>query len=432
MSSAPGTFVSFSANFEDVYLHRVFGGQGSGFFVDIGAAHPTFENDTKALYDRGWRGINVEPNAGFFAALVAERPRDRNLQLAVGDRAGPLAFHEVVGTGLSTADAEEAARARAKGFEVVEHEVAADTLAHILEEASSPPVDLLKVDVEGYELKALASNDWSRFRPRLILVEATFPETAIRRPDQVTPFLAGHGYRHVFFDGLNDYYAEAGFDLPGEAFDRPVNVFDRFVTAGHAELRRAREFLAAQVASLEEERANGRVYASSLEEAVDRLKQERSNGQDYVDSLTSALGAGTREREQLARQARQNRHMLDSATGDLARATAEIAAMRDRAAAFARQLDAALLRAAEAEEAANRTRAELSHADAAMQAREQARDHQRQAAEAMLRAEIGTLARHRDEASLLRQTTSWRITRPLRAFRRPGRTLRILFGGGAE
>ncbi|HLB99326.1 MAG TPA: FkbM family methyltransferase, partial [Acetobacteraceae bacterium] len=66
-------FVSYSANYEDVILNRVFGSRNSGFYIDVGAAHPLYENDTRALYDRGWRGINIEPNATFYRELVAER-----------------------------------------------------------------------------------------------------------------------------------------------------------------------------------------------------------------------------------------------------------------------------------------------------------------------------------------------------------------------
>ena len=46
--------------------------------------------------------------------------------------------------------------------------------------------------------------------------------------------------------------------------------------------------------------------------------------------------------------------------------------------------------------------------------------------EAGLRAEIVRLQQHCNEAHLLRQSLSWRVTRPLRALRRPRLTLRIL------
>ena len=69
-------FVSYSINFEDVILHRLFPSVQSGFYVDVGAGHPRLANDTFSLYQKGWRGINVEPNSECYRALVEERARD--------------------------------------------------------------------------------------------------------------------------------------------------------------------------------------------------------------------------------------------------------------------------------------------------------------------------------------------------------------------
>jgi FkbM family methyltransferase len=256
--SASSAFISYSANREDVFLNRLFAMRSTGFYVDIGAAHPIYENDTKALYDRGWHGINVEPNVGFFRELVAGRPRDCNLNLAVSDTPGNLTYHEVIGTGLSTCDPEEAARAAAKGFRVVQHQVESDTLRHILERARPSKIDLLKIDVEGFELRVLQSNDWTRFRPTLILAEATYPESPTRRPDELTPFLTGHGYHRVYFDGLNDYFVAQECNLPGNVFDCPPNVFDHFVPFLQHNLTRERDAARAYIGSLEAELARAR------------------------------------------------------------------------------------------------------------------------------------------------------------------------------
>src|SRR5271165_2679431 len=81
-------YISFSLNFEDVILHRLFPFNQTGFYVDVGAGHPRFENDTFSLYQRGWHGINVEPNHNFHAALLEERPRDINLRVLLSDSFG--------------------------------------------------------------------------------------------------------------------------------------------------------------------------------------------------------------------------------------------------------------------------------------------------------------------------------------------------------
>jgi hypothetical protein len=113
-------------------------------------------------------------------------------------------------------------------------------------------VDLLKVDVEGMEERVLAGNDWERFRPKVVLVEATFPERPERRPTNVHSFLEERGYRHAYFDGLNDFYLERGFDARN-AFALPPNVFDGFTSAQIVHLRSAVDALEVQIARLKAE-----------------------------------------------------------------------------------------------------------------------------------------------------------------------------------
>ena len=334
MSAASPVFISYSSNWEDVILNRVFGNQSSGFYVDVGAAHPLFGNDTKALYDRGWRGINIEPNIKFYRELVAQRPDDRNINLAVSDVPGPLIFHEVVGTtGLSTCDPEEAERAETKGFQIVRHRIHAVELRQILEADTPREFDLLKVDVEGFELKALRSNDWRQFRPKIILAEATFPGSPQRRPDVVTPYLAEQGYRRIYFDGLNDYFVENGFNPPPDLFDRPPNVFDRF-----------------------------ELYE------LHQLKQEHQHHKSLIGSLQDQLAERSRACVEAERQLRRTSLMAEAYAVDIENARSELHSMHERCGAFATQLDG------------------------------------------------------------MYRSTSWRITRPLRALARPRRTLRMLLG----
>ena len=250
--------LSYSANFEDVILHRIFGGQAEGFYVDVGAAHPLMENDTKALYDRGWTGINVEPNPALFAELERGRPRDRNLNLALSDAPGELDYFEVVGTGLSTLDPAEAERCAKGGREVVRRRVRTATLADVLADRPPEVIDVLKVDVEGFEERVLAGNDWARFRPRVIVVEATYPETPRRRETGIEAMLSGHGYRRAHFDGLNDFYVERDFRGADGAFDLPPNVFDGFAPYQIPELRRHADALETQLANTERHAAAGR------------------------------------------------------------------------------------------------------------------------------------------------------------------------------
>ena len=277
-------YVSYSANFEDVILHRIFAKRPPGFYVDVGAAHPTFENDTKMLYDLGWHGINIEPNPAFFEVLAAERPRDRNYCAALSDRVGTVTYYDVVGTGLSTCDRKLAERAREEDHEIVERRIAATTLAAILDEVKPASIELLKIDVEGFEEQVLAGNDWTKYRPSVILVEATYPESAKRRPTAIRADLEKRNYRWRYFDGLNDFYVSNDFEVSETAFDRPPNVFDGFTLLSVVKFNSAVE------------------YAHSLKAEVKRT-QERAS---FLDSKCNELGrqkadllAALRERERL-------------------------------------------------------------------------------------------------------------------------------------
>ena len=115
--------VSYAQNHEDILLGRVFPGP-EGFYLDVGANHPTFHSVTKLFYDRGWSGINVEPSPLVFDRLVADRPRDRNLNVGLSDRDATLTFYETnVYHGWSTFREELAAHYRGIGVPMAERPV---------------------------------------------------------------------------------------------------------------------------------------------------------------------------------------------------------------------------------------------------------------------------------------------------------------------
>jgi FkbM family methyltransferase len=157
-------------------LGRIFEGQARGFYVDVGAHHPRRYSNTNLFYRRGWRGINIEPNPDAMRAFEAIRPRDINLQVGVSDRAGSLKYYLFDESALNTFDerivGSRLAHTPYKLIGTVEVPVERlDTLLtrHL---PAGQEIDFLSVDVEGLDLQVLQSNDWARFRPRCVLVEA--------------------------------------------------------------------------------------------------------------------------------------------------------------------------------------------------------------------------------------------------------------------
>lgn len=227
-------FVSYAQNLEDVMLwralHEAVG--GVGFYIDVGAADPTALSVTRAFYDRGWRGMNLEPLPEQAALLAEARPRDLVLQAAAAEAEASRTFYRVTHlqqTGLSTFDAGAAERHRVAGAVVEAIEVPVVTLAAVCRAHVAGPVHFLKVDAEGAEAEVLAGADFAAVRPWVVVVEATAALTEAGSEGGWEPGLLAAGYRFVWFDGLNRFYlAEEQAGLARHFRVQP-NVFDAYV-----------------------------------------------------------------------------------------------------------------------------------------------------------------------------------------------------------
>jgi FkbM family methyltransferase len=219
---------TYAQNFEDVLLWRALGHVENGQYVDVGANDPSIDSVTRLFYEHGWRGINIEPMPDMYERLVEARPDDVSLRCAAGDVAGELTLFDVVGTGLSTLDAEQGARLREDGMSVVERSTEIATLNDILTEHAKGPIHFLKIDVEGAEQTVLAGCDLPRWRPWVLVIEATAPRSQRVVAGTWEPGVLAGGYSKAYFDGLNNYYVSDEHPELLDSFHIQPNVFDDF------------------------------------------------------------------------------------------------------------------------------------------------------------------------------------------------------------
>jgi FkbM family methyltransferase len=194
----PYAQVHYSQEDEDIVLARIFSGQPSGFFVDIGAHHPTRFSNSYWAYQRGWRGINIDAAPGSIAQFDRVRPRDTNIETCVSESPGQTEFFVFPEPALNTAgrtrkEAMEVATS-ATGQRVIVH---ADRLETVL--AANLPgdvsaIDFMSIDVEGSEMAVLRSNDWERYRPRVIVIEVLGKVLDNLGESEEIRFLRGLGY----------------------------------------------------------------------------------------------------------------------------------------------------------------------------------------------------------------------------------------------
>ena len=191
--------VAYSQEGEDLLLARLFEHDSRGIYVDVGAHHPFRFSNTCLLNKRGWRGINIDARPGSMRLFRRFRPDDVNLELGVSEQPGQLEFFVFAEAALNTFDAALADSRRADGWAFVDKTLVeclplATIIDRHLPQLQSNEIDLLTIDAEGLDLQVLRSNNWARYRPRVIVVEILGGDLSeMLRSDTVT-FLAGVGY----------------------------------------------------------------------------------------------------------------------------------------------------------------------------------------------------------------------------------------------
>jgi FkbM family methyltransferase len=303
------SFISYAQNFEDVMLWRALKHIDQGFYIDVGANDPDIDSVTKAFYERGWRGINVEPVPQWFERLEKARPRDLNLQLALGAEPGEITLYEIPDTGLSTAEKKFAERHEAeRGYQSRKLSVKMNTLSRVCVTFHLAPIHFLKIDVEGAEKAVLQGTDFGKIRPWIILVEATLPNTQEESYSDWEPLLLNAGYEYAYFDGLNRYYVAGEHENLMAAFKAPPNVFDDFVRSDRLESeRRARE-AEAKVKEVEQRARQAEAHAQEAEtkalQAEERAAQAESKA-ERAEVKAEQAEVKAEQAEALAQQAQQ-------------------------------------------------------------------------------------------------------------------------------
>ena len=349
--------VSYAQNFEDVMLWRALGHVSDGFYIDIGAQDPLIDSVSLAFYERGWRGISVEPTAHYATLLRQQRPGDKVVQAAVGDEPGILPLFEIADTGLTTLDREIAAQHRERGFVVHETTAPVVTLSSLFVAAGCDDIHWLKVDVEGFEYQALNSWGDSPARPWVVVVESTLPLTQIRSHDMWEPLLLDRGYTFAYFDGLNRYYVSEAHSALLQDLATPPNVFDEFALNGTASAtfhRAIEQRFKSQIGELnqrlEEQSAAAQAGLAALSASAERERAVQME-------LESARERQTQFKEEAAERETAARDRLDNAIAALKTQQERQAEINRAHAERERQLNEMLL-------AAERTARQLQQAGA--------------------------------------------------------------------
>lgn len=192
-------------------------------FVDVGAYDGVHLSNSRRLFERGWLGICIEPLLDKFSALrnLYQTTEVVCLQNAVALHEGSARI-TVEGTGSALVPSSQAAAGK------LTQEVQIKRLSTILSENDSTKIDFLSIDAEGFDYEVLASLDFTRTRPQLIIVETnSLPEVA----DPIRELMATTGYVQ-WHDNAQDLFFRAAETNPAPNFwdikvlspERPTSV----------------------------------------------------------------------------------------------------------------------------------------------------------------------------------------------------------------
>jgi len=190
-----GAAISFSQSGEDMVIRSLNRWKKEGFFVDIGAHHPIRFSNTFYFYLEGWTGINVDPIPGIMDLFNEIRPRDINLEIAVG-KEGVSEFYQFEEGAYNTFDKKIAENMTLNRISplVKVHQLKKIPLDLILEKylPAGKTIDLLTVDAEGLDVEILETNNWKKFRPHYICAECHTTDES--RPMNPRNILEQNGY----------------------------------------------------------------------------------------------------------------------------------------------------------------------------------------------------------------------------------------------
>ncbi len=332
------TFISYAQNFEDVILWRAFKNLQNGFYVDVGANDPINDSVTQAFYEKGWRGINIEPMEFYYERLINLRINDINIRTAVGNNPGLIPFYEIPNTGISTVSKEIAQKQMNAGWSIVEKTIPVITLNEILIKYAPPEIHFLKIDVEGSEYEVIEGLDLKFWRPWILIVEAINPLLSQGFVDTWEPIVLAASYELVYFDGLNKFYlAEEHADLR-EIINTPPNIFDGFITSQHRDSINEKTIIQEQINKYQSERdslhdqfiqaqavnSDLQRKLSQINDVVEELKTHNYQSQVDYNKIQSALQQTESDKNSLHTQLKKTQTELDVLKAQLCLAESEI------------------------------------------------------------------------------------------------------------
>ncbi|CAN5411234.1 hypothetical protein BH09BAC5_BH09BAC5_07130 [soil metagenome] len=193
---------SYSQCGEDLIIDFLFNQLGieKPGYIDIGAHHPKYINNTYLFYLKGARGINIEPDPELFSKFLSSRDEDTNLNIGIGEKNGEADFYIMNEPSLNTfmlAEADKAGKEKEGYFVKEVKKIEMETLIEVINKYNKGKFpELLSIDVEGLDEQILKSIDYNSSVPKVMCVETLTFSTNGRgeKRNELIEFINSKGY----------------------------------------------------------------------------------------------------------------------------------------------------------------------------------------------------------------------------------------------
>jgi FkbM family methyltransferase len=166
--------ISFSKSGDDIQLMKLINNQTPGAYVDIGCWHPVKASNSYYFYVRGWKGICIDPNPELKVLFDKFRSKDNFINVGIGESGTSLEYFMLEESSMNTLSKDFLQKHQLDSKIIKKINVPLYSLKEILDANldKNDRLDFFDIDVEGFDLEVLKTNDWDVYRPKVIVIES--------------------------------------------------------------------------------------------------------------------------------------------------------------------------------------------------------------------------------------------------------------------
>lgn len=191
--------MSYSQNSEETFILEYFKDKPTGKFIDIGAYNVFKFSNVRALYEKGWKGVLVEPAPENYKQIADHYKDDKDitvLNYAVGATNEEIDFYSCEDA-VSTSDIAHKNKWEAAGVPFIKIKVYQVNVVDFMNEYCKD-IDFLSIDTEATNIDLFrAIPSWVFDQIKMICIEHDV------HYDEISARLDHHGFKTIHLNAEN-------------------------------------------------------------------------------------------------------------------------------------------------------------------------------------------------------------------------------------